>query len=153
MTNPYLRLAPDALAGVWGMRAAELMPLDDEADEPVTSARDTAFMLLAGAMRVAPDELPQCDWLLAHANDESAARIRLEVLKRAASLAIPEHPDLWLKFWLLDLHAKGRIDVYRALESDEGLCELLRHLQHIVWVSGSATSGLMQRHDGAPGAR
>lgn len=136
MTNPYLSLAPEALAGVWGMRAAELMPLENDADEQASASRDTALMLLAGAMRVVRDDIEpsfrNCDQ-----DDRQQERVvRFEVLKRAASVAIPEHPDLWLRLWLLDAHARGMVDVPHALESDEGLCELLRHLGHITWVGG-----------------
>lgn len=134
MTNPYLTLEPEELAGVWGMRAAELMPPEDDMDEQASAARDTAFMLLAGAMRVARAEIQQSSRRpdSEQDNDQREKRVRFEVLKRAASLAIPDHPDVWL----LDAQANGLADLQRALDSDEGLCEVLRHLQQIAWIGG-----------------
>lgn len=136
MTNPYLSLAPEALAGVWGMRAAELMPLEGDADEQASASRDTAFMLLAGAMRVVRDDIRESSRIGDRDNPPHERVVRLEVLKRAASVAIPEHPELWLRLWLLDAQERGTADVPLALESDEGLCELLRHLGNITWVGG-----------------
>ena len=136
MNNPYLWLEPSDLAAIWGMRAAEMMPQVHELGETASAARDTAYMLLAGAMRAvrlevhrpfAPGEpKPEADDALRE------RRVRFEVLKRAASLAIPDHPERWL----MDAHANGLADLHSALESDDGLCELLRHLQQIAWIGG-----------------
>ena len=134
MTNPYLSLSPNAMAGVWGMRAAELMPPEDDTDEHASSSRDTALMLLAGAMHAAREDIQQSNQDFDQSNGQHQRLVRFEVLKRAAFLAIPEHPELWLKLWLLDAHAKGLTDVDRALDSDEGLCELLRQLRQITWL-------------------
>lgn len=136
MNNPYLWLEPSDLAGIWGMRAAELMPQVQELDETASTARDTAFMLLAGAMRVARLEVRHAfETAEAEPETDEALRerqVRFEVLKRAASLAIPDHPERWL----MDAHTNGLADLHRALESDEGLCEVLRHLQQIAWIGG-----------------
>jgi len=137
VNNPYLWLEPSDLAGIWGMRAAELMPQVQEPSEASSTARDTAYMLLAGAMRVARLEVRRAFDADAKAEPEAdeavrERRVRFEVLKRAASLAIPDHPERWL----MDAHANGLADVHRALESDDGLCEVLRHLQQIAWIGG-----------------
>ena len=136
MNNPYLWLEPSDLAGIWGMRAAELMPQVQESDETASTARDTAYMLLAGAMRVARLEVRHAFEPLDSATESDDAqrerRVRFEVLKRAASLAIPDHPERWL----MEAHANGLADLHRALESDDGLCEVLRHLQQIAWIGG-----------------
>lgn len=134
MTNPYLSLEPRELAGVWGMRAAELLPADEDSDATEGANRDTALMLLAGAMNVADREIQvsygHC--ILDADRRLHQRRIRFEVLKRAAFLAIPEHPELWL----LDAHSKGLTDIQHALDSDEGLCAVLRHLQEIARIGG-----------------
>ena len=135
MNNPYLWLEPSDLAGIWGMRAAELMPQVQEPSETASAARDTAYMLLAGAMRVARLEVRHAFEAEAESEPDDALRerrVRFEVLKRAASLAIPDHPERWL----MDAHANGLADLHRALESDDGLCEVLRHLQQIAWIGG-----------------
>ena len=129
MDNPYLELDAQELAGLWGMRAAELMPQGADVDAHANASRDTAYMMLAGAMRVAHLEMRP-----SFGRDSVAAqqRIRFEILKRAAHLAIPEHPERWL----MDVQASGMGDLRRALDSDDGLCEALRHLQQIAWISG-----------------
>lgn len=119
------------------MRAAELMPQVEEPGETASAARDTAYMLLAGAMRVARLEVRHAFEPPEFGDDagdeaERERRVRFEVLKRAASLAIPDHPERWL----MDAHANGLADLHRALESDDGLCEVLRHLQQIAWIGG-----------------
>ena len=134
MANPYLEVKPEALAGIWGMRAAELMPTRGDLDDRAAASRDTAFMLLAGAMRVANDTVEH-DYEPGGTDQDAhlrQRRVRFEVLKRATSLAIPEQPELWL----LDAQAKGLADVQRALASDEGLCEALRYLQQVAWIGG-----------------
>lgn len=129
MDNPYLELDAQELAGLWGMRAAELMPQGGDGDPRATASRDTAYMMLAGAMRVARLEVRH------GVGRDSAAtqqRLRFEILKRAAHLAIPEHPERWL----MDPQASGVGDLRHALDSDDGLCEALRHLQQIAWIGG-----------------
>ena len=142
MDNPYLELDPQELAGLWGMRAAELMPLGTDGDSRASAARDTAYMMLAGAMRVAHLEVRP-----SFGQDSAAAqqRVRFEILKRAAHLAIPEHPERWL----MDVQAGGVGDLRRALESDDGLCEALRHLQQIAWIGGRWHRRCPQPSDGA----
>src|SRR5689334_24963464 len=85
MTNPYLSLEPRELAGVWGMRAAELLPADEDSDATEGANRDTALMLLAGAMNVADREIQvsygHC--ILDADRRLHQRRIRFEVLKRA----------------------------------------------------------------------
>ena len=135
MNNPYLCLQPKELAGVWGMRAAELMPQGDT-DDGASVARDTAYMLLAGAMRVARADAqhalrdPRTDALATSALRQR--QIRFEVIKRAAYVALPEHPERWL----MEADATGLANFQRALESDDGLCEVLRHLQQIAFIGG-----------------
>lgn len=135
MENPYLCLQPKELAGVWGMRAAELMP-HGEPDDGTSVTRDTAYMLLAGAMRVARADAqhalrdPQADTLATSALRQR--QIRFEVIKRAAYVAIPDHPERWL----MEADASGLANFQRALESDDGLCEVLRHLQQIAFIGG-----------------
>ena len=132
MDNPYLQLEPHALAGIWSLRAAQLMPDIDASGEEASTARDTACMLLAGAMRVADLDAPSLfdrPDEKGHAKDSMRRRrVRFEVLRRAAFVAISEQPERWL--------ADGSADIQRALESDDGLCEVLRHLQQVACIGG-----------------
>ena len=134
MNNPYLCLEPKELAGVWGMRAAELMPQGDTEDG---ASRDTAYMLLAGAMRVARADAQRAFQSDLHVDGPSGdslrqRQIRFEVIKRAAYVAIPDHPERWL----MEADVNGLANFQRAVESDDGLCEVLRHLQHIACIGG-----------------
>ena len=144
MNNPYLQVEPHALAGICSMRAAQLMPDIDASGEQASIARDTAYMLLAGAMRVAHLDLPYGSGLADedHQANESVRRrrVRFEVLRRAAFVAIPGQPERWLA----DAQSSGLADIQRALESDDGLCEVLRHLQQVACIGGrwhAAASG------------
>jgi hypothetical protein len=145
MNNPYLRVEPHVLAGIWSMRAAQLMPDIDASGAEASIARDTAYMLLAGAMRVAHLDIPYGSGLADedHQANESVRRrrVRFEVLRRAAFVAIPVQPERWLA----DAQSSGLTDIQRALESDDGLCEVLRHLQQVACIGGrwhAAASGM-----------
>jgi hypothetical protein len=134
--NQYLWIDPENLAGMWSMRAAELMPDIDACGEQVPLARDTAYMLLAGAVQVAPPDNPFA-FVGLDASDSThdgsrERRVRFEVLKRAAFVAIPEHPERWL----MNPGPQGFTEIHKALGSDEGLCEVLRHLQQIACIGG-----------------
>jgi len=136
MNNPYLQIEPHALAGIWSMRAAQLMPGVDASDEEGSIARDTAYMLLAGAMRLAELDVPYPfgrtseNWRVS--DSVRRRQVRFEVLRRAAFVAIPEQPERWLA----DAQSSGLTDIQRALESDDALCEVLRHLQQVACIGG-----------------
>lgn len=136
MNNPYLQVEPHALTGMWSMRAAQLMPDVDACGEEASSARDTAYMLLAGAMQMAHLDVLRG---IGHSDERDHAnesvrhrRVRFEVLRRAAFVALPGQPERWLEV----AQSSGLADIQRALDSDAGLCEVLRHLQQVACIGG-----------------
>ena len=146
-TNPYTELDLEALAEAFHRRAGELLKdgVQRSVAERAALARDTAYLLLAGAAvmdpgwaaAAAPEKTLQSEHAaLPEAFGEWAAHlqrgVRFRVLVRAVNVAVPGNPALWLQRATLD----GRALTDLAAESDAGLARVLAHLQGVAEASG-----------------